>query len=456
MTENLVTFLHDANHFAVAFREVIETSVAHIYLSALPSVHKTSKIAEVFMPKYPSLIRINAQGIQQQRTPLLELRGHTNGITSVGFSSDGTHIVSGSWDKTIRIWDARTGEEVMKPLKGHTDFVTSVGFSPDGTHIVSGSWDKTIRIWDARTGEEVMKPLKGHTSTVTSVGFSPDGTHIVSGSRDKTIRIWDARTGEEVMKPLKGHTERHLCWLLSRWDPHRVGLWDKTIRIWDARTGEEVMKPLKGHTDHVTSVGFSPDGTHIVSGSWDKTIRIWDARTGEEVMKPLKGHTDTSPLLASLQMGPTSCRALGQDDPNMGCEDRRGGHEASQGTYGLNTSPLLASLQMGPTSCRALGQDDPNMGCEDRRGGHEASQGTYGVRHLCWLLSRWDPHRVGLLGQDDPNMGCEDRRGGHEASQGTYGRTSPLLASLQMGPTSCRALGTRRSEYGMRGQARRS
>jgi WD40 repeat protein len=91
----------------------------------------------------------------------------------------------------------------MKPLEGHTNWVTSVGFSPDGTHIVSGSYDKTIRIWDVRTGEEVMKPLEGHTGSVASVGFSPDGTHIMSGSYDMTIRIWDARTGEEVMKPLE-------------------------------------------------------------------------------------------------------------------------------------------------------------------------------------------------------------------------------------------------------------
>jgi WD40 repeat protein len=204
MADNMVTFLYDANQFAVAFREVIESSVAHIYLSVLPSVQKTSKIAEVFMPKFASLAKIIAEGIQVQQRLLLELRGHTDCIRSVGFSPDGTHIVSGSDDKTIRVWNAKTGEEVMKPLEGHTHYVTSVGFSPDGTHIVSGSHDKTIRIWDVRTGEEVMKPLNGHTYCVRSVGFSPDGTHIVSGSDNKTMRVWDVRTGEEVMKPLEG------------------------------------------------------------------------------------------------------------------------------------------------------------------------------------------------------------------------------------------------------------
>ena len=78
-----------------------------------------------------------------------------------------------------------------KPLQGHTDSVLSVTFSSDGRNIVSGSWDKTIRVWNAQTGGQVGKPLQGHTSPVRSVAFSLDGRHIVSGSHDKTIRVWD-------------------------------------------------------------------------------------------------------------------------------------------------------------------------------------------------------------------------------------------------------------------------
>jgi WD40 repeat protein len=139
-----------------------------------------------------------------------------------------------------------------------------------------------------------MKPLKGHTGVGQLCWLlSRWNPHRVGlwGQDDPNMGCEDRRGGHEASQGT--YTDyRHLCWLLSRWEPHRVGLWDKTIRIWDARTGEEVMKPLEGHTRRITSVGFSPDGTHIVSGSWDNTIRIWDARTGEEVMKPLKGHTD--------------------------------------------------------------------------------------------------------------------------------------------------------------------
>jgi WD40 repeat protein len=65
-----------------------------------------------------------------------------------------------------------------------------VAFSPDGKRIVSGSADKTLRLWDAETGKAISKPLKGHTGEVISVAFSPDGKRIVSGSTDRTLRIW--------------------------------------------------------------------------------------------------------------------------------------------------------------------------------------------------------------------------------------------------------------------------
>jgi len=125
----------------------------------------------------------------------------------VAFSPDGKRVVSGSSDKTIRIWDAQTRSPVLDPLEGHTDYVQSVAFSPDGKRVVSGSYDKTIRIWDAQTGSPVLDPLEGHTRSVRSVAFSPDGKRVVSGSSDKTIQIWDAQTGSPVLDPLESHND---------------------------------------------------------------------------------------------------------------------------------------------------------------------------------------------------------------------------------------------------------
>jgi WD40 repeat protein len=130
--------------------------------------------------------------LQQEKGPL---QGHTDSVISVAFSPDGRRIVSGSWDNSLRLWDAASGKPIGPPLQGHTDSVYSVAFSPDGRRIVSGSWDNSLRLWDAASGKPIGPPLQGHTDSVLSVAFSPDGRRIVSGSRDNSLRLWDATSG---------------------------------------------------------------------------------------------------------------------------------------------------------------------------------------------------------------------------------------------------------------------
>ncbi|CAG7855300.1 WD repeat-containing protein 5B [Serendipita indica DSM 11827] len=220
------------------------------------------------------------------------LRGHTGAVTALAFSPDGLRIVSGSWDDTIRLWDAETGQSLGEPLRGHTGEVSAVAFSPDGSRIVSGLWDHTIRLWDAETGQSLGEPLRGHTGEVSAVAFSPDGSRIVSGSDDQTIRLWNAETGQSLGEPLRGHTGEVRAVAFSP-DGSRIvsGSWDNTIRLWNAETGQSSGEPLRGHTGEVSAVAFSPDGSRIVSGSWDDTIRLWDAETGQSLGEPLRGHT---------------------------------------------------------------------------------------------------------------------------------------------------------------------
>jgi serine/threonine protein kinase/dipeptidyl aminopeptidase/acylaminoacyl peptidase len=244
------------------------------------------------------------------------LRGHEDWVTSVAFSPDGTTLASGSYDNTIRRWDAATGKPLGEPLRGHEDWVTSVAFSPDGTTLASGSDDKTIRLWDAASGKPLGEPLRGHEGDVASVAFSPDGTTLASGSEDMTIRLWDAATGKPLGEPLRGHE----WWVSSvAFSPDGTtlasGSYDNTIRRWDAATGKPLGEPLRGHEDRVTSVAFSPDGKTLASGSDDTTIRLWDAATGKPLGEPLRGHEDWVTSVAFSPDGKTL--ASGSDDTTI-------------------------------------------------------------------------------------------------------------------------------------------
>jgi len=204
-------------------------------------------------------------------------QGHSDYVYSVAFSPDGRQVVSGSGDKTIKLWDVATGQEI-RTFSGHSNVVNSVTFSPDGRQVVSGSGDKTIKLWDVATGQEI-RTFSGHSNVVNSVTFSPDGRQVVSGSSDKTIKLWDAATGREI-RTFSGHS----------WSVHSVafspdgrqiisGSDDKTIKLWDAATGREI-RTFSGHSNNVCSVAFSPDGRQILSCSSDGTIKLWDAATG--------------------------------------------------------------------------------------------------------------------------------------------------------------------------------
>ncbi|MCL2004870.1 MAG: hypothetical protein FWG73_01785 [Planctomycetaceae bacterium] len=219
---------------------------------------------------------------------ILEIRGHTNDVSSVAFSPDGRRIVTSSSDRTARIWDAESGRE-LQTLSGHTDDVNFAAFSPDGRHIVTSSSDRTARIWDAESGRELRR-LQGHRDTVESAVFSPNGRRIVTGSEDNTIRIWDAESGR-ALQTLQGHRDDVNSVAFSQ-DGRRIvsSSSDRTVRIWDAESGRE-LRTLRGHTDSVESAVFSPNGRRIVTASEDNTARIWDAESGGE-LQALRGHGD--------------------------------------------------------------------------------------------------------------------------------------------------------------------
>ena len=209
---------------------------------------------------------------------LRSLVGHSSSVIGCAFSPDGQLIVSASWDSTLKVWDAMTGE-MLRTLEGHSDSVSGCAFSPDGQLIVSALDDWTLKVWDAMTGE-MLRTLEGHSSSVSGCAFSPDGQLIVSASYDSTLKVWDAMTGE-MLRSLVGHSSSVSGCAFSPDGQLIISASDdRTLKVWDAMTGQ-MLRSLVGHSSSVRGCAFSPDGKLIVSASWDSTLKVWDAMTGE-------------------------------------------------------------------------------------------------------------------------------------------------------------------------------
>ncbi|MBC1305385.1 serine/threonine-protein kinase [Trichormus variabilis] len=222
------------------------------------------------------------------------LNGHSRKVNAVVFSPDGKTLVSGSDDNTIKIWNLKTGQ-VIRTITGHSDAVHTLAISPNGKTLVSGSDDNTVKVWNLNTGR-LINTLTGHTFWVRSVAISPDGVNIASGSFDKTVKIWNLETGN-LTHTLAGNGETVTSIAFS---PDGKTLAsasrDRTIKIWKVGAGTRV-RTLKGSTETITSIAFSPDGNTLASASRDQTIKLWNLETGEEI-RTLEGHENTVTTVA--------------------------------------------------------------------------------------------------------------------------------------------------------------
>jgi len=259
------------------------------------------------------------------------LKGHTEIVYAVTFSPDGKSLVTGSFDKTVKLWETATGKETktFTGPAGHQNLVLSVAFSPDGRFLASGAADNTAKIWDvAKAGSEAPYKNLAHANLVDAVAFNPAGTQLATGSHDGTVRIWDVAKGQQV-RQIAAHTMPMMTQVYCvAWSPD--GKWvvsgslDHTLKLWDAATGTLVRsfkshsdqeglpifasstiglrdlpltqslfllaamkipgKPekqsVKGHQEGVFCVAFSPDGKLLASGGSDRAIKIWNVVDG--------------------------------------------------------------------------------------------------------------------------------------------------------------------------------
>lgn len=207
-------------------------------------------------------------------------------VAGAQFSPEGTRIVTGSWDRSIKIWDPATRQAVERFDQVHQGFINSVAFAPvwdgapEGGRILTASDDACARIRDANSGELLVQ-FSGHTGPVRCAVFSPDGRRVLTASDDRTVRLWDAdpaspTLGQQIGDPFDGHEWPVLCVAFSpNGGSFLSGSEDNEARIWSIAEHRTVAR-LTGHTAPVTSVAFSIDGLRAFTASRDTTAKVWD------------------------------------------------------------------------------------------------------------------------------------------------------------------------------------
>lgn len=198
------------------------------------------------------------------------LTGHQTGITAMALSPKGEKLASGDSDGTIIIWDL-TSNEQLHVLSNHDGYVSALDWSPDGSRLLSTSWDRTARVWDGETGEELL--LLEHGGWVKAAAWSLDGSYLATGGDDRQVSIWAARTGEKL------HTKQTKDWVaLLKWGSGNqlaVGESSGKLRVF-TDFSEDAYLELAGHVQQINAVQWSPKGKQLASASADGSIRIWN------------------------------------------------------------------------------------------------------------------------------------------------------------------------------------
>jgi len=281
-------------------------------------------------------------------------KGHLNKTNCVHFAGDSRHLVSGSLDGKLIIWDIYTGNKTsIIPLR--SAWVMSCAFAPSGNFVASGGMDNQCTIFDCNNRDasgaaKISRELIGYEGFLSSIRFLDDN-NIVTGSGDTMVIHWDATTGKRL-KEFFGHSGDVATLSLS---PDQsmllTGSVDRTIKLWDLRAAT-CQQTFWGHDADVNCVYYHPSGFAFGTGSEDKTARLWDIRSDQQVCKyePTNGKSGFTSCVLSNSGRYIIC---GADDNGIHAWDALKGSSAGvlSGHENRITSLAMAPSGIAFASC---------------------------------------------------------------------------------------------------------
>ncbi len=266
------------------------------------------------------------------------LSGHREAITAIANSADGTKIISGSYDDTVKVWDLASQKNILTIYGHNTDVsavavhdrflisadrggkviltdvetgteikvfesvdstLSSIAFTGRGNRFITAGRDATVRLWDGeQNSDKPSRSIKAHRDPITSLAYSKQRGLLVTGSTDNTIKLWRA-SNSRLIRTYRGHNNNIDAIAIS---PNgrmiAAACQDGTVKIWSTRS-RRVVHTLKGHKGKVNSVAFSPDGILLVAGSKDQSITIWNLKTGHLIKKFYAHHGSVNSVVFS-------------------------------------------------------------------------------------------------------------------------------------------------------------
>ncbi|MEQ8542073.1 MAG: hypothetical protein RIB93_32025 [Coleofasciculus sp. D1-CHI-01] len=210
----------------------------------------------------------------------LTLKGHQDWVSALAMSADGQILVSGSLDKTVKLWHLETGD-LIHTFSDHQQGVLCLSLSPDGKWLASGGFDQTIKVWKLETGE-LCHTLTGHNGSVRSLVIMPDNQTLISGSFDQTIKLWQLDQGKFVQDLVQDAGRLSALALSPDGKTLVSGGGDGIIDLWHVQPFDLEFS-LTDNLSSINSLALSPDGRRLAAACTDGTLKVWQLDSAEQI-----------------------------------------------------------------------------------------------------------------------------------------------------------------------------